>query len=38
MHKSINSGSLIITDNIRFVLLEITSNNLRITGKCLKVS
>ena len=34
MHKSINSGSLIITD--RFVLLEITSNNLRITGKCLK--
>ena len=36
MHKSINSGSLIITDHIRFVLVEITSNNLRITGKCLK--
>ena len=28
MHKSINSGSLIITDHFHFVLLEITSNNL----------
>ena len=36
MHKSINSGSLIFTDHIRIALVEITSNNLRITGKCLK--
>ena len=35
MQKSINSGSVIITDHVRFVLVEITSNNLGITGKCL---
>ena len=36
MQKSINGGSVIIADYIRFVLAEITSNNLGITGKCLK--
>ena len=36
MQKSINSGSVIITDRIRFVLVEIISNNLGTTGKCLK--
>ena len=36
MQKRINSGSVIITDHIRFVLVAITSNNLGINGKCLK--
>ena len=36
MQKSINSGSVIITDHIRFVLGEIISNNLGTTEKCLK--
>ena len=36
MQKSTNSGSVIITDHIRFVLVEIISNNLGTTGKCLK--
>ena len=36
MQKSINSGSVIITDHIRFVLVEIISNNLVTTEKCLK--
>ena len=30
------SRSVTITDHIRFVLVAITSNNLHITGKCLK--
>ena len=38
MQKSINNGSVIITDYIRFVLVEITSNNLGITGNASKVS
>ena len=36
MQKGVNSGSVIITDHIRFILVEITSNNLGTTGKCLK--
>ena len=36
MQKSINSGSVIITDHICSVLVEIISNNLGTTGKCLK--
>ena len=36
MQESINSGSVIITDHIRFVLVEIISNNFGTTGKCLK--
>ena len=36
MQKIINSGSVIITDHIRFVLVEIISDNLGTTGKCLK--
>ena len=36
MQKSINSGSVIITDHIRFVLVEIISNNLGTAGKFLK--
>ena len=36
MQKSINSGSVINTDHIRFVLVEIISNNLEPTEKCLK--
>ena len=33
MQKSINSGSVMITDHIRFVLVEIISNNLGTTLK-----
>ena len=36
MQKSINSGPVIITDHIHFVLVEIISDNLGTTGKCLK--
>ena len=36
MQKSINSGSVIITDHIRFVLVEIISNNVGTIGKCIK--
>ena len=36
MQKGINSGSVIITDHIRFALFEIISNNLGTIGKCLK--
>ena len=36
MQKSINSESVIITDHIRFVLVEIISNNLGATVKCLR--
>ena len=36
MQKSINSGSVIITDHIRFVPVEIIANNLGTTEKCLK--
>ena len=36
MQKSINSGSVIITDHIRFVPVEIISNNLGTISKCLR--
>ena len=36
MQKSINGGSVIITDHIRFVLVTIISNNLGTIVKCLK--
>ena len=36
MQKSINIGSVIITDHIRFVRVEIISNNLGTILKCLK--
>ena len=36
MQKNRNSGSVIITDHIHFVLVEIISNNLGTTGKCLR--
>ena len=36
MQKSINSGSVISTDHIHFLLVEIISNNLGTTGKWLK--
>ena len=36
MQKSINCWSVIITDHIHFVLVEIISSNLGTTGKCLK--
>ena len=38
MQKSINSGSVIITDHIRFVLVEIISNNLGLLENASKVS
>ena len=36
MEKSINGGSVIITDHICFVPVEIISNNLGTILKCLK--
>ena len=38
MQKSINSGSVIITDDIHFVLVEIISNILELLENASKVS